>query len=104
MTRNYKNSRHTPARSCCSCRKKGLPQQFLRVTYITGEGLHLDNAVKRPGRGAYMCPRRQCIEQALKKGSLTRSLRAQLTGSQADCFLQQCLNRLRENADAENQP
>jgi len=101
MTVNHNNSTHTPVRSCCACRKQGSPGQFLRVTCSATDGLQLDETFKRPGRGAYLCPCSACIEQALKKGSLARSLHLPLTAKQTTLLLQQCLTRISENTDAE---
>ncbi len=73
----------------------------MRVTCSATDGLQLDETFKRPGRGAYLCRCTACIEQALKKGSLARSLRLPLAAKQTTRFLQQCLTRISENADAE---
>lgn len=73
----------------------------MRITCSAAGGLQLDETFKRPGRGAYLCPCSACIDQALKKGSLARSLRLPLTAKQTTLLLQQCLSKISENTDAE---
>lgn len=42
----------------------------------TPEGqIVVDRTGKTPGRGAYLCPERACLEQAIKKRRFARTLR-----------------------------
>lgn len=41
--------------------------------------MEVDPTGKRAGRGAYLCSAGACWEQAIKKGSLSRALKVQLS-------------------------
>lgn len=46
----------------------------------TGNGIvEVDTLGKKPGRGAYLCPRKSCWEMALKKNRLEYALRTRLS-------------------------
>jgi predicted RNA-binding protein YlxR (DUF448 family) len=48
----------------------------------TAEGtVEIDESGRRSGRGAYLCPTRQCLETALKGGRLEQALRTGLDGA-----------------------
>lgn len=101
MTSHLQKMKHTPQRSCCSCRLKGTPEQFLRFTWDPKAGPQLDAGVKKPGRGAYVCPHRRCIELAVKKGAGMRTFHKQWTAAQAEQFYKSCMARISEKQDAE---
>jgi uncharacterized protein len=101
MNARIQKPKQWPQRSCCSCRKKGTVDQFLRITWDPDAGPQLDESMKRPGRGTYVCPGQRCLEQALKKGALARALHKQWTVVQANIFLKNCMARISENSNAE---
>ncbi len=41
----------------------------------------VDSSGKAPGRGAYLCGSPECWSRALEKGSLSRSLRVELSAT-----------------------
>jgi predicted RNA-binding protein YlxR (DUF448 family) len=41
--------------------------------------VEVDVAGKKPGRGAYLCPRSSCWQEGLKKNRLERALRTSIT-------------------------
>ncbi len=67
-------SARKPVRECVSCGKKDSKQNMLRVA-CTGETVSLDPLGKAPGRGAYVCKNRECIENAILKKRFNRSFR-----------------------------
>lgn len=70
--------KHVPMRTCVACREEKPKRELVRVVLTPEDGIVIDETGKRNGRGAYLCRQRRCWEEALKRGSLNRALRAQL--------------------------
>jgi len=68
-----------PVRTCLFCRQ--ARDKGLLVRFVSHEGvLTVDLKGALPGRGAYTCRARDCVEGALKrKGAFSRALKTQLT-------------------------
>jgi predicted RNA-binding protein YlxR (DUF448 family) len=63
-----------PERTCIGCRGAFTKDRVVRI--VAGpEGAVLDYRDKLPGRAAYVCPRRECIEKALSRENLSRALK-----------------------------
>lgn len=76
--KNSKNS-HLPQRTCIACRQTNEKKALIRLVR-TGNGIvEVDTLGKKPGRGAYLCPRKSCWEMALKKNRLEYALRTRLS-------------------------
>lgn len=54
-------------------------RELVRVVRTPEGDVVVDETGKRNGRGAYLCPKRECWETALSKGHLNRALRTNLT-------------------------
>ena len=68
------SSKHNPQRSCAVCRAKSDKSGLIRIVR-SPEGRAVVDAMKKlPGRGAYICPDRDCIERAKKSGALAHAL------------------------------
>lgn len=63
-----------PRRSCVACRTVRPKAELVRVHLSPGGRLGVDLG-GGSGRGAYVCPRRSCLEQALKRGEFARCLK-----------------------------
>ncbi|OBK29883.1 hypothetical protein A5634_17270 [Mycobacterium asiaticum] len=70
-------------RTCVGCRKRELAVELLRVVArSTGNGNYaviVDPAGSLPGRGAWLHPAPQCVQQAIRRRAFIRALR--ITGS-----------------------
>ena len=67
-------SKRVPQRSCAICRVKSDKADLIRIVR-SPEGLAvIDIAKKLPGRGAYICPDKDCIDGARKGGRLAHAL------------------------------
>ena len=67
-----------PVRTCVGCRERGAKSDLLRVVGVTlGQGREVvpDDEARRPGRGAYLHPRRECLDLAERRRALPRALR-----------------------------
>ncbi|MBM4446077.1 MAG: YlxR family protein [Chloroflexi bacterium] len=67
-----------PERSCVACREKRGKKELIRLI-CSGGSVKIDNKGKEVGRGAYLCPIRECWEIGLKSNRLEYALRAKLT-------------------------
>ncbi|MBZ0170003.1 putative ribosomal protein YlxQ [Candidatus Methylomirabilis lanthanidiphila] len=67
-----------PFRLCVGCRTSQPKKGLIRVYSVADGrlGVDLGGGV---GRGAYVCPRRVCLEQAVKRGELARCLKVTRT-------------------------
>ena len=70
-----------PVRTCVGCRRARPKRALLRIAR-TPEGVRVDPDARRPGRGAYLCPDRDCIAAARRRGA--GPLRRALRGAGAD--------------------
>ena len=70
--------KHVPQRTCVACRKVRDKRELVRLVRVSDESVEVDVSGKKPGRGAYLCPARECWELCLKGGRLEHSLRTKL--------------------------
>ena len=76
-----KAHRHTdgPVRTCVGCRKRELAVELLRVVAVStvnGDfAVIVDVASSLPGRGAWLHPVPQCVQQAIRRRAFTKALR-----------------------------
>jgi len=71
-------AKHIPIRTCVACGAKEGKRALVRLVRTLEGRVEVDPTGKRPGRGAYLCPRRACWERALKRDRLERALRCPL--------------------------
>ncbi|HEX2999838.1 MAG TPA: YlxR family protein [Armatimonadota bacterium] len=62
-------------RTCVGCQNERPREALLRVVRTPEGQVLIDRSGKKPGRGAYLCPDRACLEQAIRKKRLARTLR-----------------------------
>ena len=63
-----------PQRQCMGCRERKEKREMIRVVRSPEGEIGLDFRGKAPGRGAYICPKMDCLKRAIKAKSLERSL------------------------------
>ena len=63
-----------PMRQCMGCRERLAKRDMIRVVRCTDGAVQLDFSGKLSGRGAYICPKEDCLKKARKAKSLDRSL------------------------------
>ena len=81
MKSNYQKTvrhRHIPQRSCIACRESKNKRELIRLVY-NASTVEIDPEGKRAGRGAYLCPIRECWEIGLKGNRLEYALRTKLS-------------------------
>ncbi|HEY7417113.1 MAG TPA: YlxR family protein [Ktedonobacteraceae bacterium] len=62
--------KHIPLRTCISCRETKPKRELLRVVRTPDMHVLIDATGKKSGRGAYLCARRSCWENAMKRRRL----------------------------------
>lgn len=70
------SSNQEPIRTCVGCRERASKADLVRLVILDGT-LTVDRDFTVPGRGAYLHPRPDCVESALRRRALPRALRWQ---------------------------
>ena len=70
--------RQQPQRTCVVCHDKRDKRLLVRLVK-TADGLKVDLTGKMDGRGAYLCDRASCWDQAIHGSALGKALRATLS-------------------------
>ncbi len=64
-----------PLRKCIGCGEMKSKKEMIRIIKTTENAIVLDKTGKQNGRGAYICPKLQCLETATKSKGLERALK-----------------------------
>lgn len=64
-----------PMRQCVGCREMKPKRELIRIIRTSEDEILVDATGKKNGRGAYICPNRECLDQAVKNKGLERSLK-----------------------------
>ncbi len=67
--------RKVPLRKCTGCQEMKSKRELIRIVRNDAGEFSLDRTGKKPGRGAYICPNRECLLKAQKSRGLERSFR-----------------------------
>ncbi len=63
-----------PQRKCVGCNEMKDKKSLLRIVRSPEGDISLDLTGKKNGRGAYVCPDKDCITKAVKEKRLERAL------------------------------
>ena len=66
--------RKVPMRMCVGCREMKPKRELLRSVKSPEGAIAFDRIGKAPGRGAYVCPSKECLTRAVKQRQLERAL------------------------------
>ena len=64
--------RRVPLRKCVGCGEMKPKKELVRVVKSPEGEISLDLTGRKPGRGAYVCPRRECLAAARKAHRLEK--------------------------------
>jgi hypothetical protein len=67
-------------RTCVSCRTSKPKRELLRVVRTLDGHVQLDASGKKAGRGAYLCAKLSCWENALKRKRLESEFEIAISG------------------------
>lgn len=61
-------------RKCMGCQESKSKRELIRVVRGPEGEVSIDVTGRKAGRGAYICPREECLERAIKTKALERAL------------------------------
>jgi len=67
-----------PQRTCTGCREIRPKKELIRIVKTPDNKIIIDPTGKANGRGAYICPRRDCLEASIRSKRLVRALDADI--------------------------
>jgi len=67
-----------PVRMCAGCGARRPRSEMIRIAADGNGNVHVTGKISTPGRGAYICPRRACLEEVQDKGGLRRGLKVNI--------------------------
>jgi len=76
MTKKPKRRKHEPLRTCVGCGRRRPKRELVRVVRSPAGVIEPDTTGRLAGRGAYVCPNRNCLETAARGKKLERALKA----------------------------
>ena len=71
-------TRKIPMRMCVGCREMREKKALLRIVRAQDGTISFDRVGKAPGRGAYICKSKECLEKAVRQRQLERALEARV--------------------------
>lgn len=60
---------HIPIRTCVACRRARPKDELVRIVRRRDGSVVADPSGREPGRGAYICPERDCVAAAEGRGA-----------------------------------
>ncbi len=79
MKNSAQKPRKIPERRCTGCGGTFPKKELVRVVRSPEGDVSLDFTGKKSGRGAYVCPKLDCLKKARKAGRISRSLECAVT-------------------------
>jgi predicted RNA-binding protein YlxR (DUF448 family) len=79
-------ARHIPQRTCVSCRETAAKRGLIRVVRTPEGVVEVDETGKKAGRGAYLCRRWECWQEAIRRERLATALRVKLLEADKDAL------------------
>ena len=65
-------SRARPQRTCAACRTERARADLIRLVVGPNGSVYVDVRAKLPGRGAYVCPQRSCVDRLCARPDVLR--------------------------------
>lgn len=75
-----------PVRMCVACRKPFAKKDLIRIVTNKAGELFVDDTGKAAGRGAYVCKDPRCIERCLRKKSLSKAFKREISAEVRDAL------------------
>ena len=76
-----------PMRQCLGCREMKPKRELMRVVRSPEGQVGIDHNGKANGRGAYLCPKAECLKKAIKTKTLARALEVEIPQEIYDALL-----------------
>jgi predicted RNA-binding protein YlxR (DUF448 family) len=68
-----------PQRMCVGCQEMRPKKELIRVVRTPDDRIEIDPTGKMSGRGAYICPQLECLQNAIKGKRLDKALQRTIT-------------------------
>ena len=65
--------RKIPMRQCVGCGESRPKKELIRIVCNKEGEIRVDVTGRMQGRGAYICPRQECLNKAAKRSALNRA-------------------------------
>lgn len=78
-----------PLRMCTGCREHKPKKELIRVVRSPEGEVSVDLTGRKPGRGAYICRKEECLRKAQKSKQLERVLEVSMTQEVYDRLAQE---------------
>ncbi len=73
-----KRKKKIPLRKCVGCDQRREKKELIRIVRSPEGEVDVDTTGKKPGRGAYLCPEKDCLKNAFKNKRIERDLQIEL--------------------------
>lgn len=90
------SNKKVPMRKCVGCQEMKSKKEMMRVIKTSDDEFLLDATGRKNGRGAYLCPDRECLKKAIKSKGLERSFKQSIPEE-----VYQALEKEMENLESE---
>ncbi len=67
-----------PMRQCIGWQEMKSKKEMIRVIKTPEDEICIDATGRKNGRGAYICPKSECLQKAIRNRGLERSLKMQI--------------------------
>ena len=88
-----------PIRTCIGCQCKKPKKEMIRIIKTPEGNIEIDKTGKKSGRGAYLCSNVECLDIALRKNNLNRSLKQDIPLKTIDELRKAFLKNIDVNTD-----
>ena len=82
-----------PMRQCVGCGEMKTKKEMFRIIKTAEDEILLGTTGKKNGRGAYICPKSECLKKAEKNHGLERSLKNIVPKEIIDTLIKEMENR-----------
>jgi predicted RNA-binding protein YlxR (DUF448 family) len=69
------STKKIPLRQCIGCGEMKSKKEMIRVLKTAQQDILIDATGRKNGRGAYICPSKECLKKAVKSKGLERSFK-----------------------------
>jgi len=66
--------KNVPIRTCVGCGRTGPKKELIRLVRGSDRAVGIDPTGGQAGRGAYLCPKSECLGAAMKRNRISRAL------------------------------
>lgn len=77
-----------PQRMCVGCQEMKSKKELIRVVRTPEDSIEIDPTGKKSGRGAYVCPKEECLARACKEKRLEKALQRPVSRELYDILAQ----------------